>query len=111
MNYGPLHYRVAFDAPEYVADGSGGQTRTWAEMLTCAAGFRFLRGGETVQAARLDGRQPAVVTIRSSSDARQITTDWRMRDTRTGAVYNVRSIVPTDDRAFLELLCESGVAV
>jgi len=34
-----------------------------------------------------------------------------MTDERTGEVYNIRSIVQTDDRLWLELTCERGVAV
>lgn len=102
---------VAFDAPTQTADGSGGTDAGWAEAHACRAKFRYLRGGEAVMAARLQGKQPVLVTIWNCADARAITPAYRMRDVRTGAVYNVRSIVPTDDRAELDLLCESGVAV
>lgn len=106
---------VAFDAPTQTPDGSGGTDAGWTAVGTgsyaCAAHFRYLRGGETVQAARLVGRQPVVVAIWNCAEGLAITPAWRMRDLRTGVVYNVRSIVPSDDRAMLELLCESGVAV
>lgn len=111
MKAGALREAVAFDSPTAMADGFGGQTEGWTEEFLTRARFRYLRGGETVQAARLEGRQPVVVTIRACADARAITTAWRMRDTRRGEVYNIRSIVPTDDRQFMELTCESGVAV
>ena len=101
---------VAFDRPTAAADGSGGTEIGWTEMHACRAAFLWLRGGETVQAARLTGRQPVVVTIWNCAAAREITPDWRMRDARSGTVYNVRTIVPSDDRATLELTCESGVA-
>lgn len=114
MNAGNLDRRVAFDALVRGQDGYGGEKLSFtaaAAALTAWAHFRYLRGGETVQAARLRGRQPVVVTIRSSSAARGITTEHRMRDLRTGEVYNIRAIVPTDDRKFLELTVESGVEV
>lgn len=115
MDAGKYRYRVAFDAPTQTQDGSGGTEAGWTAVGTgsflCWADFRYLRGGETVQAARLSGRQPAVVTIRRNSVSAAVTPAWRMRDLRSGVIYNVRSIVPTDDRARLELLCESGVAV
>jgi SPP1 family predicted phage head-tail adaptor len=106
--------RVAFDAMVRSPDGHGGTTTGWGApeaAVKAWAHFRFLRGGEAVQAARLAGRQPIVVTIRKSAATAQITNDWRMRDVRTDAVYNIRSIVPTDDRGFLELTVEGGVAV
>lgn len=108
---GDLHERVAFDSPALVTDGYGGVEDGWTEEFICRAHYRFLRGGETVQAARLSGRQPVVVTVRASSETAAITPAWRMRDTRTGTIYNVRSIVRTEDRRFYELTCESGVAV
>jgi head-tail adaptor len=111
MGAGKLSERVVFDFPTPEDDGQGGREDGWTEGFSCSAGFRYLRGGETVQAARLAGRQPVVVTIRQSSLSRQVTHDWRMRDARSCDVYNIRSIVPTDDRMYLELTCEKGVAV
>jgi len=67
-----------------------------------------LRGGETVAAARLVGRQPVIVTVRRDSEAALIDTDWRCRyNEMIGAV---RSIQPSDDRADLEIMVEFGVA-
>lgn len=106
-----LFEAVAFDAPTPQADGQGGREDGWTQGHACRAQFLYLRGGETVQAARLAGRQPVVVTIRQCDAARLITPEWRMRDTRRSDVYNIRSIVPTDDRMYLELTCEKGVAV
>ena len=99
---------LEFDAPVY--DDRGSQTGIDEGAYACRASFRFLRGGEAVQAARLDGRQPVVATIRRSSVAETITTDWVMRDVRTSTAYNVRAVVPTDDRKWLEITAESGVA-
>lgn len=109
MSAGPLNYLASFDAPVASANGQGGTINAWAEQFTVWAGMLFLRGGETVQAARLAGRQPVVVTVRQSSQTANIKLDWRMRV--AGVQYNVRSIVPSDDRAFYEITAESGVAV
>jgi SPP1 family predicted phage head-tail adaptor len=109
MKSGNLYDRVTFDAPTVTADGYGGNVSGWTEQFTTQAHIMFLRGGETVQAARLQGRQPVVVTIRNSTDARNVQPSWRMRDARSGVVYNVRSIVQTENRQFLELTAESGV--
>lgn len=106
-----LFEAVAFDIPTPQSDGQGGMEEGWTQGHACRANFLYLRGGETVQAARLEGRQPVVVTIRSCEAARQITPEWRMRDMRRHDVYNIRSIVPSDDRMYFELTCEKGVAV
>lgn len=102
---------VGFDALVGVPDGSGGETLNWAEQFTTRAHFRYLRGSEAVIAARLQGKQPVVVTVRANSNTRAITPEWQMRDTRRGTAYNIRTAVPSDDRLFIELTCESGVTV
>lgn len=111
MKAADLHESVAFDAPTQNPDGYGGVEVGWAERFRARAHFRWLRGGETVQAARLAGKQPVVVTLRVSSDSLAITTGWRMRDLRRGVTYNIRSVVPTTDRRMVEVTAESGVAV
>jgi SPP1 family predicted phage head-tail adaptor len=111
---GDLRDRVAFDAPVEFKDEYGGVSQGFTApeiALHCWAHFLYLKGGETVQASRLQGRQPVVVTIRATSRTQTITPDWRMRDLLRGGTYNIRAIVPTQDRAFLELTCETGVAV
>lgn len=111
ISAGKLYERIAFDAPTETSDGQGGIIQGWQERYCCHAHYRFLRGGETVQAARLEGRQPVIITVRASSETRQVRTEWRIRDTRTGTEFNIRGITPTDDRRFIEILAESGVAV
>lgn len=108
---GDLRHRVRFDSPTQAPDGYGGVEVGWTEEGEARAHFRWLRGGETVQAARLEGRQPVVVTLWASEAARRITPAWRMTDMRTGEVYNIRSVVVAEDEARVELTCERGVAV
>jgi SPP1 family predicted phage head-tail adaptor len=112
MNHTDLYNRVSFQAPVSTDDGHGGVEVGWSTGFQIRAHFRYLRGSEVVLAARLAGKQPVVVTVPNCSDARGVTAGWRMVDARTGDEFNVRAApVPTDDRQFLEVLCESGVAV
>jgi hypothetical protein len=61
-------------------------------------------------AARLEAKQPVIVTVRACNAARAITNDWQAVDTRTGTVYAVKEAPrETDDRRFLEFLAQSGV--
>ena len=117
-----LFYRVQFEKPYEVDDGHGGTETGWDTLhpVRARANFRFLRGGETVQAARLQGRQPVVVTVRKDSDVMKVTAGWRMRGDRqneggpddASVIYNVRAApVPSDDRRYVEILVEGGVAV
>jgi SPP1 family predicted phage head-tail adaptor len=110
VNPGDLEERVFLQRPTATPDGMGGTEAGWEDAFETRAHFRYLRGGETVLAGRLQGRLSVVATIPSHHAARQVTSDWRVRDAREGTIYNVRSIIPSDDRAYLELTCESGVA-
>jgi head-tail adaptor len=119
---GDLFQHVAFDERANVGDGYGNRQAGFVQRLERRAGFTPLRGSETVIAARLEGRQPIVVRVRADPDTRKIEADWRMRDLRKGRwagdiekywdgpVYAVRSIIESDDRQFLDIMVESGVA-
>ena len=107
---GQLFEKVAFDERVISSDGSGNVEGDFAEQFQCRAGYKYLRGGETVIAGRLQGRQPIVVRVRASSDTREIRPDWQMRDLRTGIAYAVRSVIEVEGRQFLDVLVESGVA-
>ncbi len=125
MNTGDLTRLVAFDAPTLNPDGYGGQEVGWTDedaQVKAWAHFRYLRGTESVMASRLTGKQPIVVTIANFAAGRNITTAWRMRDLHdgsfdSGGVWNgptfniVQAPQPSQDRLWLEILVEGGVAV
>lgn len=107
---GPLDKKVAWDKRVAANDGYGNPIApAFAEQFQCRAGFTFLRGGEAVMAARLQGRQPIVVRIRASIAARLIEPDWQMRNVRTGEAYAVRSVAEVAGRRWLDVTVESGV--
>lgn len=122
MIYGLLPDRVAFDAPAMNPDGSGGVENGWSQAYSCAAQFIYSRGSEAVNAARLQGRAIYKVKVVSSSAARAITTDFRMRDVRRGPMdgvgadllpgdrYQIREVDAITDRDWVYLVVESGVA-
>lgn len=105
------YYRIALDKPLMTDDGHGGVEVGWEPVAEARAHIRFLRGGEEVQAGRLQGILTVVATVYSTSDTRQAKASWRMRDVRSGEVYNIRSVMPTEDRRQLEITAQSGVAV
>jgi head-tail adaptor len=108
---GSLRHRVAFDARSDVDDGYGNTVAgEFAERFQCRADLRSRGGSEAVVAARLEGRNIFGVYIRSSSQSRQITTDWRMRDVRLGTVYAIDAVDGITDPAWIYLTVESGVA-
>lgn len=105
-----LYELVAFEANLATDDGGGGVVGAFGEQFRTRASYTRLRGGEGVLAARLEGRQPTVIRVRRFSRTRSVTTDWRIRDVRTDEIFNIRTIVETDDRLWLDMTAESGVA-
>ena len=105
-----LIHRVAFDRRVDADDGYGNTVGAWQEQFQVRAGYTHLRGGEQVMASRLQGQHPQVIMVRSSPDTRSVTTEWRARDVRTGTEFNIRDITPTEDRMWVDILVQSGVA-
>lgn len=108
---GSLRHRVAFDARAETDDGYGNPVSgDFAEQFVVSADIRSRGGSEAVVAARLEGRNIFGVYVGSSTQTRQITTAWRMRDVRLGTVYNIDAVDAVTDPAWVYLTVESGVA-
>lgn len=119
LQAGDLRSRVGFyqrpssaNNPDYgVKEGEFSDT---AEF-TCAANIKPRLGGEGVLAGRLTGTNLVNITVRNSSRTQLVDTAWRAKDDRSGAIYNIRSIIDPfentpDHGRWLEMLCEKGVA-
>lgn len=115
---GALRERVHCQFAAGGDDGWGGQplpgAGEFATQFTIAAGMRPRTGGEEVDAARLGGRQPFVVTVRNTSQSRQITTAWRLVDARNANRVLAVTSPPADPdgkNQWLEFLAVEGVNV
>lgn len=99
-------YRFEPTAPGAIVGGLNRQAGFTQEgSYTCAASTTYLKGSDAVQAARLQGDQPAVLTIRTSTVARTIDQTWRAVDTRNPArVLEITSAAPNADRGFIDML-------
>lgn len=82
---------------------------TWTEQFDCRAKLHILRGGESVVAARLEGRKMAILTVRSSTNTKLVSTAWRCKDKRTLEFYNIREVTLQPDKHDFEMLIELGV--
>ncbi|RWX71894.1 head-tail adaptor protein [Mesorhizobium sp. M2A.F.Ca.ET.039.01.1.1] len=110
-NAGSLRERVAFDARSEIDDGYGNTVAgDFEERFQCRAEFRSRGGSEAVMAARLEGRNTFGVYVRSSSQSRRLTTDWRMRDVRRGISYALVAVDTVTEPAWVYLTVQSGVA-
>jgi head-tail adaptor len=113
---GDLRRRIEFARPDQVADDFGNVSSGWQTMFECAANITPRLGGETIEAARLAGRQPVIIRVRASPDTRAIRNDWRATDVASGIAYNIRSVADphagdTEHGRWIDMLAESGVAV
>lgn len=106
-----LFHEVAFDQrKETGGDGAGNIEGDWVERFRCRVEFIQLRGGEAVLAGRLQGRHSQVIRVRISEHSVLITAGWQARDIRRGTAFNIRDIEFEENRQFISLTCESGVA-
>lgn len=110
MRSGDLDHRATFSVRQQVDTDMGGTLDQWVPQFTLWAAVRYLRGGEAVMQARLASKNPVVLTIRNSADARRITSEWQVSlRSRSGVskVYEVKEDPrPVDGDAMLEMLAE-----
>lgn len=117
LQAGDLRSRVGFYAVVSADDGYGNLTSGFATdpSFIVAANIKPRLGGEQVLAGRLEGTNLVNITVRQSINTKTVTDAWRAKNERSGVIYNIRSIVDPyentgDGGAWLEMLCEKGVA-
>lgn len=113
MGAGLFIHRLQFEARAEPSNDGYGNTiaGAWTMQFETRCGLTFLKGSETVIASRLEARSPVIIALRNSSNARQVTHEWRAVDVRTGAIYHIKERPrPSDDRSMLEMMAEAGVA-
>src|SRR5262245_1398561 len=113
---GDLRQRIKFSKPNEQTDEYGNVTTGWQDMFSVAANITPRLGGETVEGARLAGRQPAIIRVRNTPDTQLIRTDWKATDVVSGNEFNVRAVTDPymgDVRhgQWLDMLAEGGIAV
>ena len=91
-NVSRLDHRAIFSARREISDEYGGTRDEWVPQFTEWAAVRYLRGGEAVMQARLASRNPVVVTIRNSTRARQITSEWQVELRSRSGVTKVYAV-------------------
>lgn len=102
-----LTKRAAFQRPMKSRDADGNPITSYPTVFEAWVNLKPLRGGESVMAARMQSRAPAIVTFRSSSQTREVTSEWRV--VISGRIYAAKEDPrETQDRAYLEMLIEGG---
>jgi SPP1 family predicted phage head-tail adaptor len=106
---GDLREEIELSRDVSVSDGAGGTIITHEVVLTAPAKIHPLRSGETVMAGRLSSQQTLIITIRNQPALADAATTWTLRNTRTNKTYDIKGFTPTADRAWMDILCQTGV--
>lgn len=107
---GQLIELVSWQKRVPVSDGYGNTEGEFLEQFTTRAGYTWMKGGEAVIAARMEGKQPIGVRVRRNDQTTLIRPDWRMVDVDSGMIYAVHAITRSAERGYLDVLVEQGVA-
>ena len=111
MGAGARKQVLAYETRLEIDDGAGNPVSgPWTEQFKMSAQVHPLRGTEAVMASRLQGVQPYLVTVRCYPATIGISTDGRLRDTRTGTTYNITAAVPRETMDYVDVLCVAGTA-
>jgi head-tail adaptor len=111
---GSLDRRVRFEKRASISgDGEGNYQGDWEAVCIRAASVlpKKTGAGEIILAGRLSGRVQYTIVVRSDSGTRDVTPDCRAVDTRSGEIFNIRSVLDLDGRRqWLTMDAETGVA-
>jgi len=116
MDAGRLAHRVTFKRLAVASDNHGNETGAYAAITGLSgisAAFRPEFGREAVEAGRLESTMRGTLTIRRFALSATITAaDQAVFDNApyAGLTCQIRSIVPTPDNAWLEMVVEAGAA-
>lgn len=109
---GALNQLITFSRRVIVENDYGNERGDWQDEFTVPARLMPKMGSEEVTASRLQGIQPFIMTVRSSTETRQVTPAWRAYDARAGFVdgnpvrsFDIKTAANIDERnAYIEML-------
>ncbi|MCB4861970.1 head-tail adaptor protein [Sphingobium sp. PNB] len=108
---GQLRDLLTIRRKSQISDGMGGFRSQWDDVLTnIPARITATRGGEAVNAQRLNGHQPFEITVRLCADTQTITSADIAVNARTGTTYNIKWISSLEEgrKSFLLILAQAG---
>lgn len=101
-------YRATFRNPVSERDEDGQIIQRYDDAFNDRVEIKFLRGTEAVMQARLNSRSPVILTVRNSSQARAVTSEWTVE--ANGKLYDLKEDPrPTENRRWLEMLAEARI--
>lgn len=112
---GRLNRRVTFQIETQEPDEGGGAAHSWSDVVVVWGEFVPERGGERLEAGRLQAALAGTLRVRSSTETRAIGAAHRVlippASGAAGEPYQIRSASNPDQRdRMIEMLVERGVA-
>ena len=108
MRSARMRDRVKFKTNVSTADGSGGQTDSWVEVVTVWGDYKPMRGSEGVEGDKLQAIASGLLKVRHSAIMATVT-EVDVVEIR-GVEYQIRSIENVDrEKRFLDIRVERGV--
>ena len=80
----------------------------WEDRFDDSLSATYKRGGEDIIGGRLVGRNVVFLRARSGLSSARVTSSWRIKEKRTGNVFNIRSIIPSECGGWITFTCETG---
>ena len=117
MDAARLRDRCYFESIGTVPDGGGGFDEGWNTEFDRKGALAFAKLGgqlEKIADGQIDSLSRGTLTIRSDSDTRRITTEWRVwtdgePDDAGATVWNIRAVdQPDRKKRWLRLTVERG---
>ncbi len=97
-----LRHRVVLERPERVADDGGGATETWVAQGEFWADLKPVRGAESFEAGRTEGRVTHEVSLRWRPGVRP-----EMRFRKDSRVFHILAVIDVEERMrWLKCICE-----
>lgn len=104
MNPSALNERVTIQQKSVTRAANGEEVVTWSVVCVVSASVTQLRGREFFAGSQMQDAIDVRVVIRYRTD---VTRD--MRVVRNGTILDIVSVIETDRKTGLELMCMSGV--
>ena len=100
---GQLDRKVIFY--QRALDENGDRLGALTAVVTRQARVQPLKGGEAVQAQRMAGQQPVIITVRRDGTTKTIDNSFEAEDARDETVkWDVQSTIITEDLQWVEIL-------
>lgn len=112
ISAGRMRERLSFQRRlDGAPDELGNTQSVWTQIAVCAARVEPLRGREEIIGARIQGVEAYRLTVRWQALLDTLRAADRAVDTRRpNVVFNLKSVLPSERRDFIDIIAETGLA-